>query len=51
MMELRKTRTGRITLTTIATLILLFLALPIIVILITSFSNNAFAKFPPKCGH
>ncbi|CAM5696121.1 Putative spermidine/putrescine transport system permease protein OS=Streptomyces violarus OX=67380 GN=FHS41_005284 PE=3 SV=1 [Streptomyces violarus] len=28
-------------------MILLFLALPIVVILVTSFSNNAFAAFPP----
>ncbi|WP_128381567.1 ABC transporter permease [Streptomyces cavernae] len=48
MMELRKTLTGRIALTAIATLILLFLALPIVVILVTSFSNNAFAAFPPE---
>ncbi|GAQ68265.1 ABC transporter permease [Streptomyces scabiei] len=47
-MELRKTLTGRIALTAIATLILLFLALPIVVILVTSFSNNAFAAFPPE---
>jgi putative spermidine/putrescine transport system permease protein len=48
MMELRKTLAGRIALTAVATVILLFLALPIVVILITSFSNNAFAEFPPK---
>ncbi|WP_328841789.1 ABC transporter permease [Streptomyces europaeiscabiei] len=47
MMELRKTIAGRIALTAISTLILLFLALPILVILVTSFSNNAFADFPP----
>ncbi|WEH19800.1 ABC transporter permease [Streptomyces sp. VNUA24] len=47
-MELRKTLTGRIALTAVATLILLFLALPIVVILVTSFSNNAFAAFPPQ---
>jgi putative spermidine/putrescine transport system permease protein len=47
-MELRKTLTGRIALTAVATLILLFLALPIVVILVTSFSNNAFAAFPPE---
>jgi putative spermidine/putrescine transport system permease protein len=47
MMELRKTLAGRIALTAVATVILLFLALPIIVILVTSFSNNAFASFPP----
>jgi putative spermidine/putrescine transport system permease protein len=48
MMELRRTLAGRIALTAVATVILLFLALPIIVILITSFSNNAFAQFPPE---
>jgi putative spermidine/putrescine transport system permease protein len=46
--ELRKTLAGRIALTAIATVILLFLALPIVVILVTSFSNNAFAAFPPE---
>ncbi|KND45854.1 ABC transporter permease [Streptomyces stelliscabiei] len=48
MMELRKTLAGRIVLTAVATVILLFLALPIVVILVTSFSNNAFASFPPE---
>ena len=48
MMELRKTLAGRIVLTAVATVILLFLALPIVVILVTSFSNNAFAAFPPE---
>ncbi|NGO09226.1 ABC transporter permease [Streptomyces sp. HC44] len=47
MMELRRTLAGRIALTAVATVILLFLALPIVVILVTSFSNNAFADFPP----
>jgi putative spermidine/putrescine transport system permease protein len=47
MMELRKTLLGRIALTAIATLILLFLALPIVVILVTSFGSNAFGSFPP----
>ncbi|PNG21315.1 ABC transporter permease [Streptomyces cahuitamycinicus] len=47
MMELRRTLAGRISLTAVATVILLFLALPIVVILVTSFSNNAFAAFPP----
>ncbi len=47
-MELRKSLTGRIALTAVATVILLFLALPIVVILVTSFSNNAFAAFPPE---
>src|SRR3954454_752233 len=48
MMELRKTLAGRIALTAIATVILLFLALPIVVIVVTSFSNNAFAASPPQ---
>ena len=48
MMELRSTLAGRIALIAIATVILLFLALPIVVILVTSFSNNAFAAFPPE---
>ncbi|GAA4090415.1 ABC transporter permease [Streptomyces shaanxiensis] len=48
MMELRKTLAGRIALTAVATVILLFLALPIVVILVTSFSNNAFVSFPPE---
>lgn len=48
MMELRRTLAGRIALTAVATVILLFLALPIVVILVTSFSNNAFAQFPPQ---
>jgi putative spermidine/putrescine transport system permease protein len=48
MIELRKTLAGRITLTAVATVILLFLALPIVVIVVTSFSNNAFAQFPPQ---
>jgi putative spermidine/putrescine transport system permease protein len=47
-MELRKSLAGRIALTAVATVILLFLALPIVVILVTSFSNNAFASFPPE---
>ncbi|MDX2530874.1 ABC transporter permease [Streptomyces europaeiscabiei] len=48
MMELRSTLTGKIVLTTVATVILLFLALPIVVIVVTSFSNNSFAQFPPE---
>jgi putative spermidine/putrescine transport system permease protein len=47
MMELRRNLAGRIALTATATVILLFLALPIVVILVTSFSKNAFAAFPP----
>ncbi|WP_367318465.1 ABC transporter permease [Streptomyces sp. HUAS ZL42] len=48
MMELHKTLAGRIALTVVATVILLFLALPIVVIVVTSFSSNAFAQFPPQ---
>ncbi|WP_060902955.1 ABC transporter permease [Streptomyces europaeiscabiei] len=48
MMELRSTLAGKIVLTAVATMILLFLALPIVVIIVTSFSNNAFAAFPPE---
>ncbi|MGI5373342.1 ABC transporter permease [Streptomyces sp. CA-251387] len=47
MMELRSSLVGRIVLTAVATVILLFLAMPIVVILVTSFSGNAFASFPP----
>ncbi|ONI91438.1 ABC transporter permease [Saccharothrix sp. ALI-22-I] len=47
MIGLRKTVAGRIALTAVATVILLFLALPIVVVLVTSFSDNAFAAFPP----
>lgn len=47
MMELRKTLAGRIALTAFATVVLLFLSLPIVVILVTSFSDNAFSAFPP----
>jgi putative spermidine/putrescine transport system permease protein len=48
MMELRGTLAGRIVLSAVATVVLLFLALPIVVILVTSFSDNAFADFPPE---
>lgn len=47
MIGLRSTLTGRITLTVFSTLILLFLALPIIVIVVTSFGSDAFGSFPP----
>ncbi|RVX39829.1 putative spermidine/putrescine transport system permease protein [Nonomuraea polychroma] len=47
MMELRSTLAGRIALTAFATVVLLFLALPIVVIVVTSFSKSAFASFPP----
>ena len=48
MIGLRGTWTGRIALTTAATLTLLFLALPIIVIVVTSFGGDAFGSFPPS---
>ncbi|WP_055552364.1 ABC transporter permease [Streptomyces sp. NBRC 110028] len=48
MTGLRGTWTGRIALTVAATLILLFLALPIIVIVVTSFGADAFGTFPPS---
>jgi putative spermidine/putrescine transport system permease protein len=47
MIELRSTLVGRIALSAIATVILLFLALPIVVIVVTSFGDNAFGSFPP----
>ena len=47
MIELRGSRGGRIALIAFATLILLFLALSITVIVVTSFGNNAFGSFPP----
>ncbi|MGW1025711.1 ABC transporter permease [Streptomyces sp. NPDC002577] len=48
MIELRSTLAGRITLTVFSTLILLFLALPIVVIVVTSFGKDAFGSFPPE---
>ncbi|MFD7503189.1 ABC transporter permease [Streptomyces sp. NPDC001700] len=48
MTGLRGTWTGRIALTAAATLILLFLAMPIIVIVVTSFGGDAFGSFPPS---
>ncbi|MGP4043778.1 ABC transporter permease [Streptomyces sp. 2A115] len=47
MIALRSTLAGRITLTAASTLILLFLALPIILIVVTSFGKDAFGSFPP----
>lgn len=47
MIELRATLAGRITLAAFSTLILLFLALPIVVIVVTSFGKDAFGTFPP----
>ncbi|MCX5255119.1 ABC transporter permease [Streptomyces canus] len=48
MIELRSTLAGRITLAVLSTLILVFLALPIIVIVVTSFGKDAFGAFPPE---
>ena len=47
MIALRSTLAGRITLTVCSTLILLFLALPIVLIVVTSFGEDAFGSFPP----
>jgi putative spermidine/putrescine transport system permease protein len=47
MIALRSTLAGRICLTAAATLILLFLALPIALIVVTSFGKDAFGSFPP----
>ncbi|TDC42586.1 ABC transporter permease [Micromonospora sp. KC213] len=47
MIGLRSTRTGRLALTVGATVMLLYLALPLVVIIITSFGDNAFGSFPP----
>ncbi|MEU6147687.1 ABC transporter permease subunit [Streptomyces sp. NPDC047081] len=48
MIELRSTLAGRITLAVLSTLILLFLVLPIVVIVVTSFGKDAFGNFPPS---
>lgn len=50
MIELRSTLAGRITLAVLATLILVFLALPIVVIVVTSFGKDAFGNFPRPPG-
>ncbi|MER5211853.1 ABC transporter permease [Streptomyces sp. NPDC002838] len=47
-MELPATRAGRVARSVSATLILLFLALPIIVIVVTSFGADGLGDFPPK---
>ncbi|MGW0757705.1 ABC transporter permease [Streptomyces sp. NPDC002814] len=47
MIALRSTLTGRICLTVASTLILVFLALPIVLIVVTSFGSDAFGSFPP----
>lgn len=48
MIELRSTLAGRITLAVLATVTLVFLALPIVVIVVTSFGKDAFGSFPPQ---
>ncbi|WP_327393313.1 ABC transporter permease [Streptomyces sp. NBC_01186] len=48
MTGLRSTLAGRLTLALLSTLILLFLALPIVVIVVTSFGKDAFGTFPPQ---
>ncbi|MFF0156474.1 ABC transporter permease [Streptomyces sp. NPDC005263] len=48
MTELRSTLAGRVTLAVLSTLILLFLVLPIVVIVVTSFGKDAFGAFPPS---
>jgi putative spermidine/putrescine transport system permease protein len=48
MTGLRTSLAGRISLAVFSTLILLFLALPIVVIVVTSFGNDAFGSFPPS---
>jgi putative spermidine/putrescine transport system permease protein len=47
MISLRGTVLGRLSLAISSTVILLFLALPIVVIMVTSFGNDAFGSFPP----
>ncbi|HKS48199.1 MAG TPA: ABC transporter permease [Amycolatopsis sp.] len=48
MIGLRSTWTGRITLTIASALILVFLALPIVLIVVTSFGSDALGAFPPQ---
>ncbi|GAA4622175.1 ABC transporter permease [Actinoallomurus vinaceus] len=47
MIGLRSTWTGRICLAVASTVILLFLVMPIVVIVVTSFGNDALGSFPP----
>jgi putative spermidine/putrescine transport system permease protein len=47
MIGLRTTWTGRVCLTIATTLILAFLAMPIVVIVVTSFGSDAIGSFPP----
>jgi len=48
MIGLRDSRAGRGTLTIISSLVLVFLALPIVLILVTSFGSDALGSFPPE---
>ncbi|MFD3619799.1 ABC transporter permease [Streptomyces sp. NPDC058676] len=48
MMELPATRAGRVGRAISATAILLFLAMPIVIILVTSFGADGIGEFPPK---
>jgi putative spermidine/putrescine transport system permease protein len=48
MTGLRSSWAGRLVLAVAAVLILLFLSLPIVVILVTSFGNDALGTFPPE---
>lgn len=48
MIGLRITVAGRVGLTVVTTLILVFLALPIVLIVVTSFGRNALGTFPPQ---
>jgi putative spermidine/putrescine transport system permease protein len=47
MIGLRSTLAGRIALSAGATVMVLFLALPMVVIIVTSFGDDAFGSFPP----
>lgn len=48
MIELRSSLAGRIALALLSVLIVVFLALPIVVIVVTSFGKDAFGSFPPE---
>lgn len=48
MIGLRSTWTGRVVLGVAAGLVVLVLAMPIVVIIVTSFGDNAFGAFPPE---
>lgn len=48
MIELRPTLAGRIALAVFTVLVLLFLAMPIVLIVVTSFGKDALGSFPPE---